>query len=128
LAQSLARHSDIRLTMDRYSHLQQHERLEAVKNLPSVVPDSLAILSHTCPHKRDIEGNQLKLTDTDEHNVHNNTSIKENSVIIGENEESPGLTEAFSQWTEPGLNRRPKDFQSFALPAELSVLVLSTYV
>src|SRR5262245_42367056 len=26
------------------------------------------------------------------------------------------------QWTEPGSNRRPKDFQSFALPAELSVL------
>lgn len=25
-------------------------------------------------------------------------------------------------WTEPGSNRRPKDFQSFALPAELSVL------
>src|SRR4029079_7187412 len=25
------------------------------------------------------------------------------------------------QWTEPGSNRRPKDFQSFALPAELSV-------
>src|SRR5262245_467804 len=28
---------------------------------------------------------------------------------------------AVSQWTEPGSNRRPKDFQSFALPAELSV-------
>src|SRR5438105_10285024 len=27
-------------------------------------------------------------------------------------------------WTEPGSNRRPKDFQSFALPAELSVLVV----
>src|SRR5262249_17227455 len=26
-----------------------------------------------------------------------------------------------SEWTEPGSNRRPKDFQSFALPAELSV-------
>ena len=27
------------------------------------------------------------------------------------------------QWTGPGSNRRPKDFQSFALPAELSVLL-----
>ncbi len=30
-------------------------------------------------------------------------------------------------WTEPGSNRRPKDFQSFALPAELSVLVQPLY-
>ena len=27
----------------------------------------------------------------------------------------------FRQWTEPGSNRRPSDFQSLALPAELSV-------
>jgi hypothetical protein len=30
------------------------------------------------------------------------------------------------EWTEPGSNRRPKDFQSFALPAELSVRSLPT--
>ena len=29
------------------------------------------------------------------------------------------------EWTEPGSNRRPKDFQSFALPAELSVQVVA---
>jgi hypothetical protein len=31
----------------------------------------------------------------------------------------------YVQWTEPGSNRRPKDFQSFALPAELSVLMVA---
>ena len=29
----------------------------------------------------------------------------------------------YVEWTEWGLNPRPKDFQSFALPAELSVPV-----
>ena len=29
--------------------------------------------------------------------------------------------QACIKWTGPGLNRRPKDFQSFALPAELPV-------
>ena len=29
----------------------------------------------------------------------------------------------YRQWTEPGLNRRPSDFQSLALPAELSVQI-----
>ena len=29
--------------------------------------------------------------------------------------------ETYIQWTEPGSNRRPPDFQSSALPAELSV-------
>jgi hypothetical protein len=29
----------------------------------------------------------------------------------------------YLQWTDPGSNRGPKDFQSFALPAELSVLL-----
>src|SRR5262249_39566868 len=28
-----------------------------------------------------------------------------------------------SKWTGPGLNRRPKDFQSFALPTELPVQI-----
>ena len=31
------------------------------------------------------------------------------------------------KWTEPGSNRRPKDFQSFALPAELSVRMTQSY-
>src|SRR5262245_27606724 len=34
----------------------------------------------------------------------------------------------FFEWAEPGLNRRPSDFQSLALPTELSAQVLQTVV
>ena len=36
-AQSLARHSDIRLTMDIYTHVEQEEQATAIRGLPSVV-------------------------------------------------------------------------------------------
>jgi integrase len=38
LAQELARHSDIRLTMQRYTHARLHDLAGAVGNLPSVLP------------------------------------------------------------------------------------------
>ncbi len=38
----------------------------------------------------------------------------------------PRSSRGLLQWTEPGMIRRPKDFQSFALPAELSVLGLTS--
>jgi len=38
VAQSLARHSDIRLTMDLYSHIAQEEQAEAIKTLPGPKP------------------------------------------------------------------------------------------
>ena len=37
LAVELARHSDIRLTMNRYAHVTLQDRAEAVRNLPSVL-------------------------------------------------------------------------------------------
>src|SRR5262249_42162585 len=37
-------------------------------------------------------------------------------------------TRSCGKWTEPGSNRRPKDFQSFALPAELSVRRFHNYL
>jgi len=36
-AQSLARHSDIRLTMDIYTHVEQEEQATAIRGLPSLV-------------------------------------------------------------------------------------------
>jgi integrase len=38
VAQRLARHASVRLTLDRYSHVQLHEQAAAVENLPALLP------------------------------------------------------------------------------------------
>src|SRR5260370_37029034 len=47
LAQELARHSDIRLTLGRYSHVQLHDLGGAVAGLPSVFSKNSEIESAT---------------------------------------------------------------------------------
>jgi len=40
MAQTLARHSDISLTMKIYTHVDQEEQIEAINLLPSLEPDN----------------------------------------------------------------------------------------
>jgi hypothetical protein len=47
LAQGLARHSDIRLTMQAYTHVQLHDLSGAVQNLPALLPSTPQILAAT---------------------------------------------------------------------------------
>ncbi|HQR06252.1 MAG TPA: site-specific integrase, partial [Gemmatales bacterium] len=95
LAQSLARHSDIRLTMDRYAHLQQHERLEAVRKLPSLIPSNL---SHTCPHGRDSKAYEVEPVDNVRDDEQNDSYKRASTGIIGLNEQTPMNHRGSTEW------------------------------
>jgi hypothetical protein len=51
LAQSLARHSTITLTMDRYSHVQFHDRVAALEAVPSFLPPANVQEAQSLPAK-----------------------------------------------------------------------------
>ncbi len=54
IAQTLARHSDVRLTLNRYSHVGLHDMAAALEQLPSVLPNAL----ETIPQRMSATGTE----------------------------------------------------------------------
>ena len=128
-AQILARHSTITLTMDRYAHVGLVDTAVALDKLPGIGPnqptseaaalratgtDGLhapphAPAAHTALHSDAPVCTQRGITPSSE-------AVSANASFQGElHRDAPGCSE-MREWAEPGLNRRPSDFQDIQPP------------
>ncbi len=117
-AQILAGHSTPTLTA-RYMHFRDDELSEAVENLPTITAGQAKKLTRNLTKSTRIDLHQsAPMCSSGDEGV----TGEEGADILEFLEQNARNEVDNSQWAVPGLNRGPNDFQSFALPAELTAL------
>jgi len=137
VAQSIMRHSTIELTLGRYSHIYKGQETDAIAALPDltqpsqqrqeargtgtddfIVKTDEKKLPKICPKSAN-QGENIRT-------IPNNSQNKEavgsysKTAILSEKSGFLGKNGGDWNWAEADSNRRHMDFQSIALPTELS--------
>ena len=134
-AQELAGHSTPTLTA-RYSHRRLYDLAGAVDKLPNLVPTIAPVSNATELPLRMTGTDTVSGAVTGDIGLHRTALKYTLGIFDGTNGDSPQLLEMkgagasqhrpasiCTKWAVPGLNRGPSDFQSLALPTELTTLV-----